>query len=399
MKYFRLGAMVLATGTALAVAGACSDGTTPSGGSSGGSSSSGGTDTPDSGVPITVDSGSKSDAASDGGVAPATYSVGGTVAGLSGTGLVLQNNGGDDIPVAANGAFNFPKKLASGGAFAVTVKTQPTAPSQTCTVSAGAGAVGSGNVTSVVVNCDANKFTVGGTVTGLTGKGLELQVNGGSNLIVNASGTFAFPAPLSSGAAYAVTVKTQPGTPSQTCAVTKGTGTVAGAPVTDVAIACTTNKYTVGGTVSGLEGTGLKLTINGGDTLPITLTGSGAFTFATPIASGTAFTVAVSAQPGGPAQTCTVAGGTGTVGSGNVTSVAVNCATNKYAIGGTGHRARAAEQCRRRSHGEHERHVCVRDAGAERRGLCGHDQDAADESEPNLRADERKRHGSGRGSE
>ena len=38
--------------------------------------------------------------------AVATYSVGGTVSGLSGT-VVLQDNGGDDLSVSANGPFTF----------------------------------------------------------------------------------------------------------------------------------------------------------------------------------------------------------------------------------------------------------------------------------------------------
>ncbi len=41
-----------------------------------------------------------------------TYSVGGTVSGLSGT-VVLQDNGGDDLSVAANGPFTFATKLAA----------------------------------------------------------------------------------------------------------------------------------------------------------------------------------------------------------------------------------------------------------------------------------------------
>ena len=35
---------------------------------------------------------------------PLTYTVGGTVTGLRGSNLVLQNNGGDDIGVAADGS-------------------------------------------------------------------------------------------------------------------------------------------------------------------------------------------------------------------------------------------------------------------------------------------------------
>jgi 6-phosphogluconolactonase (cycloisomerase 2 family) len=85
---------------------------------------------------------------------PATYTIGGTVSGLEGTGLVLRNNGGDDLTVSANGSITFATSVASGAAYAVTVRTVPTVtPAQTCEVSSGAGTVANAAVTSVVVAC------------------------------------------------------------------------------------------------------------------------------------------------------------------------------------------------------------------------------------------------------
>src|SRR5215472_2142082 len=56
---------------------------------------------------------------------PPTYSIGGTIGGLTGSGLVLAN--GDDTVSPATGAtsFTFGTALASGSNYAVTVKTQP----------------------------------------------------------------------------------------------------------------------------------------------------------------------------------------------------------------------------------------------------------------------------------
>ncbi|MHB8874748.1 MAG: beta strand repeat-containing protein [Myxococcaceae bacterium] len=258
-----------------------------------------------------------------------TFTVGGTVSGLSGTGLVLQNNGGDDLAVSAAGAFTFAAKVASGGGYAVTVKTQPSAPVQLCTVSGGSGTVVAGNVASITVNCVATSFTVGGTVSGLSGT-VVLQNNAGDDLTVNSTGTFAFATPLSTGEAYAVTVLTQPGAPSQTCTVTNGAGTVAAANVTNVAVTCTTNTFTVGGTLSGLAGT-VVLRNNGGDNL--SRSASGAFTFATAVSSGQAYAVTVFTQPAG--QDCTVANGTGTVTNAAITNVTVTCVARTYTVGGT----------------------------------------------------------------
>src|ERR1700730_13590582 len=87
---------------------------------------------------------------SGGGTGP--YSIGGTVTNLTGTGLVLQNNAGDNLTVSAAGPFTFATKVASGGAHAVTVATQPTNPAQSCAVTGGSGAA-TANVTAVAVTC------------------------------------------------------------------------------------------------------------------------------------------------------------------------------------------------------------------------------------------------------
>lgn len=167
-----------------------------------------------------------------------TFTVGGTVKGLEGSGLTLKN-GGDVVTVTPAGAgtvsFTFPTKVASGGAYAVSVGTQPEGPLQTCAVTGGNGTVGSANVTSVVVDCTTAKKTVGGNVTGLAGT-VVLQNNAGDDLSVSTNGPFTFQTAVESGDPYAVTVKTQPA--HQFCAVTNGTGTIANANVTNVAVAC-----------------------------------------------------------------------------------------------------------------------------------------------------------------
>ena len=81
-----------------------------------------------------------------------TYTVGGKVSGLSnGQTVTLQNNGGDDLTVNANGTFIFASALAQGASYAVTVSQRPTG--QTCSVTNGTGTIGSSNVTTVHVTC------------------------------------------------------------------------------------------------------------------------------------------------------------------------------------------------------------------------------------------------------
>jgi hypothetical protein len=61
------------------------------------------------------------------------------------------------------------------------------------------------------------------------------------------------------------------------------------------------------------------------------LPGNGSFTFATGVASGSPYAVTIKTQPRNPAQTCTVASGSGTIGTANVTNVAVNCSNDATA--------------------------------------------------------------------
>jgi sugar lactone lactonase YvrE len=97
-----------------------------------------------------------------------------------------------------------------------------------------------------------------------------------------------------------------------------------------------TSSFTVGGSVSGLQsGESVILENNGGN--PTTVNASGTFTFADAVASGSGYSVTVTTQPAG--QTCSVSEGSGTVGSANITTVSVSCASNPAAlamIAGTG---------------------------------------------------------------
>ena len=82
--------------------------------------------------------------------------------------------------------------------------------------------------------------------------------------------------------------------------------------------------FTIGGTVSGLVGSGLRL--EDLRRVPITV-GNGPFTFTVPTTDGQPYAVSVVAQPANALQICTVSNGSGTVAGANVTNVAVNCTT------------------------------------------------------------------------
>jgi len=89
-----------------------------------------------------------------------SYTISGTVSGMIGSGLVLQDNGGDDRTITANGAFSFNTALTSGTAYSITVQTQPTYPSQTCVVSNGSGTISGSPVENVAVSCVMNSSPI-----------------------------------------------------------------------------------------------------------------------------------------------------------------------------------------------------------------------------------------------
>jgi hypothetical protein len=78
--------------------------------------------------------------------------------------------------------------------------------------------------------------------------------------------------------------------------------------------------YSIGGTVTGLAGSGAVLMNNGSDAL--TISANGSFTFNTRLASGASYSVSVESRS---AQICTITSGSGTVGNAAVTNLAVGC--------------------------------------------------------------------------
>lgn len=174
---------------------------------------------------------------------PSTYTVGGTVSGLVGT-LVLEDGFGAELTVVADGAFQLPRPIAHGAAYAVVVKTAPTNPEQSCTVTNGGGRVAAANVTDITVTCVTQGYAVGGTVAGLTGASpLVLRNNGGDDVSITANGAFRFPTPLLTNASYQASIASQPS--GNLCSLARASGTVTTSSITDIGVTCTSYRATV----------------------------------------------------------------------------------------------------------------------------------------------------------
>lgn len=221
----------------------------------------------------------------------ATYTIGVTVNGLSGT-LVLLNNGVNPLNVTADGSFNFSTAATNGTPYAVTVSSKPAL--QTCTVSNNSGNVSGADI-NLTVNCSATTYTIGGTITNLSGT-VGLHISTGENLTNLSNGTYSF-APITIGSSYTVTVPTQPA--GQRCTVANPTG-IANANFNNVNVSCVP-VYTISAAVSGLgtpPSIGLVLQNTGNNNLSISADGTLAFSKG--LANGESYHVKVMIQPAAP---------------------------------------------------------------------------------------------------
>jgi hypothetical protein len=264
---------------------------------------------------------------STGGLTARPFSLGGTISGLTGTGLVLAN-GSETLSVAAGaGTFEFSMRFLSSTTYAVMVQHTPTG--LTCSVAAGTGTFVTANVNNVVVTCSDRAYPIGGTLHGLNGAGLVLA-NGTDKLSVPSGATsFKMPTPVAYTSSYAITVAMQPR--GLSCSVQNGAGTMGSAAVNAVAVTCSDQPYTLGGTVSGLTVAGLVLA-NGNDTVQVPADAS-TFTLPTAVAFTGNYSVTVATQPTG--LTCSVSDSSGSMPAANVSSVAVVCSAKAYTLSGS----------------------------------------------------------------
>jgi 6-phosphogluconolactonase len=185
-----------------------------------------------------------------GGSLAASYILSVNVTGVSGVGVVLRNNGGNDLTVTTPGTYPFTTAVVAGSGYDVTVLSNPSSPVQVCTVTSAMPATMPASNVTVGVNC-VNAYKIGGTINGdpsiaVSGIGPILHNNNGEDLFIDilpASGvsrTFTFNIPVASGVSYAVTQLSKAKSPGQDCSggITNGTGTVSGADITNVSITC-----------------------------------------------------------------------------------------------------------------------------------------------------------------
>ena len=188
---------------------------------------------------------------------------------------------------------------------------------------------------------DKAEFTVKGTIAGIAYAGGVLSTNG-MDLPINPPAkpgdpvTFEFPNKLEYGDVYNVQFTKLPahqaqcGTPNNV--IPNYTDTAGRLAEINITLQCVVDDYAIGGTVTGLTGSGLVIA-NGstGNSGPIALPTTPTTTpipYSLPIEVpyGTSYSVAIITQPAG--QVCTVANGTGVMGDAVISNVNITCVAN-----------------------------------------------------------------------
>lgn len=177
---------------------------------------------------------------------------------------------------------------------------------------------------------ETGEYSISVTATGINGS-VVLQNNGRDNLTIPKNGTYTFANNYSTGENYKITIYSTPN--GVKCKLENESGKIVDHNITNVKLTCTENSaptYSVGGAVSGLNGT-VVLQNNSGDDLSVANNGN--FIFATKLADGANYQVSIKTNPAH--QTCSVNNGSGVVNSANISNVEVVCTDNTYSVGGT----------------------------------------------------------------
>lgn len=147
------------------------------------------------------------------------YLTGTIVSGVTKDGLVLQNNGGDDLAVAANStSFQFGNRVSTDDQFNITVKEKPSNVSD-CYISNGSARANYYTIAQISMYCVIKTHKLSVKISGLTTDGLVI-VNGTDREAVAANTTSQAMADVYEDGPYGVTILTQP--TGQTCTVSGG---------------------------------------------------------------------------------------------------------------------------------------------------------------------------------
>jgi hypothetical protein len=261
--------------------------------------------------------------------APNTFSISGTISGLSSGTLTLSNNGTPLPPLSSplSGSVTLVSNVAAFSNYSIGVATQPSGTN--CIVSNGSGSIINSNVSSITISCAPTGYTVSVNVTGSGLSPLTLSNNGVNLPNINTKGISPVILNITSGSSYSIAISSQPN--GYNCVITGGAGSIKNSNVT-IPISCSPMTYKLKGIISGLSGGGTLVISNNGINLPGVNSGSiptnGPITLALGIPTGNQYRLTVASQPNG--SSCTVNNPTGLVTNSDITNIFILCTTATY---------------------------------------------------------------------
>ena len=167
--------------------------------------------------------------------------------GVTKDGLKITNMGGTPVDVPPGTGFAFPRRVPVDSDYDIKVVAQPpNTDRDSCKVFEGKGNTGSVPPQFIAITCIVTTYSLGGSVSGLTGG--ELVVNNGSQSVTIPKNATAFsmtPAgsanpklgQIAEGTPYGLTILKQPA--SGTCTIANPAGIMPAAAVNNIVISCT----------------------------------------------------------------------------------------------------------------------------------------------------------------
>jgi hypothetical protein len=167
----------------------------------------------------------------------------GAVYNVTKDGLVLTNNGGNDLAVTTPyTSFQFSNRISTDDQFDIKVKSVPSNVEKVedCVVNNGKARANYYTIAQISVTCTIRKRALTATINNLTGSGLVL-INGADKQTIPAGTKTWSMAKVNEDGAYGVTVLTQP--TGQTCTVSggssgNGAGIMGANETTTVTVTC-----------------------------------------------------------------------------------------------------------------------------------------------------------------
>lgn len=148
-----------------------------------------------------------------------------------------------------------------------------------------------------------------GSISGLNRAGLILTNKGKDLEVANSATTFTFTDLVANDSEFEILVKTNP--VGQVCTPSNNKGRANYYSYTQTIVTCTTDLYTLSGTVNGLKATSTGLVLANGPITVAVPAGATTFTFGKTVPNTQTYGITVLSQPAG--QTCTVQNGSGTM--------------------------------------------------------------------------------------